>query len=108
VTAAPFDTLKLSRQLRERAHFSQEQAEDLAETLAEAFHEQIATKIDVQNAALSSQIVDLRKNSSENEEKFALPVQSKSRYPARWPFYSDPRFCQLRSEQVLQECCLSS
>ena len=50
VTAAPFDTLKLSRQLREQAHFSQEQAEGLAETLAEAFHEQIATKTDVQNA----------------------------------------------------------
>ena len=41
-------TLKLSRQLRERAHFDQEQAEGLAETLAEAFHEQIATKTDLQ------------------------------------------------------------
>jgi hypothetical protein len=50
MTAAPFDTLKLSRQLRERAHFSQEQAEGIAETLAESFHERIATKTDVQNA----------------------------------------------------------
>jgi hypothetical protein len=49
MTAAPFDTLKLSRQLRARAHFDQEQAEGLAETLAEAFHEQIATKTDMQN-----------------------------------------------------------
>jgi hypothetical protein len=32
MTAAPSDTLKLSRQLRERAHFDQEQAEGLAET----------------------------------------------------------------------------
>jgi hypothetical protein len=31
MTAAPFDTLKLSRQLRERAHFDQEQAEGFAE-----------------------------------------------------------------------------
>jgi hypothetical protein len=30
VTPAPFDTLKLSRQLRERAHFDQEQAEGVA------------------------------------------------------------------------------
>ena len=36
MTAAPFDTLKLSRQLRERAHFDQEQAEGFAEALAEA------------------------------------------------------------------------
>ena len=50
MTAAPFDTLKLSRQLRERSRFDQEQAESLAEALAEAFHEQIATKTDLQTA----------------------------------------------------------
>src|SRR5262249_48644593 len=43
--AAPWDTLKLSRQLRERAHFDQDQAEGL-----EAFHEQIAPKTDLQYA----------------------------------------------------------
>ena len=41
MTAAPFDTLKLSRQLRDRAHFNQ------IEALAEAFQEQIATKADI-------------------------------------------------------------
>jgi hypothetical protein len=43
MTAAPFDTLKLSRQLRERARLDQEQAEGFAE----AFQEQIATKTDL-------------------------------------------------------------
>jgi hypothetical protein len=42
VTSAPFDTLKLSRQLRERAHFNQDQAEGFAEALATAFQEQIS------------------------------------------------------------------
>jgi len=47
MTAAPFDTLKLSRQLRERARFDQEQAEGLAEALAEVFQQEIATKTDL-------------------------------------------------------------
>jgi hypothetical protein len=47
MTAAPFDTLKLSRQLRERARLEQEQAEGFAEALAEAFQEQIATRQDI-------------------------------------------------------------
>jgi hypothetical protein len=47
MTAAPFGTLKLSRQLRERARFDQDQAEGLAEALAEAFQEQIATRADI-------------------------------------------------------------
>jgi len=41
MTAAPCDTLKLSRQLRDRAHFNQDQAEGFAEALAKAFQEQI-------------------------------------------------------------------
>jgi hypothetical protein len=36
--------LKLSRQLRERAHFDQEQAEGVAEALAEAFQQEIAER----------------------------------------------------------------
>jgi hypothetical protein len=47
MTAAPFDTLKFSRQLRERAHFDQAQAEGVAEALAEAFQQEIATKTDL-------------------------------------------------------------
>jgi hypothetical protein len=47
MTAAPFDTLKLSRQLRERARLEQDQAEGFAEALAEAFQQEIATKTDL-------------------------------------------------------------
>jgi hypothetical protein len=45
--AAPFDTLKLARALRDRAGFSQEHAEAAADALAEAVSEQVATKQDV-------------------------------------------------------------
>ena len=37
MTAAPFDTLKLSRQLRERARLNQDQAEGFAEAFQEPF-----------------------------------------------------------------------
>jgi hypothetical protein len=45
--AAPFDTLKLARALRDRAGFSQEHAEAAADALAEAVSEQVATKQDI-------------------------------------------------------------
>jgi hypothetical protein len=56
MTAAPFDTLKLSRQLRERAHFNQDQAEGFAEALAKAFQEKIATKADILNGELRASL----------------------------------------------------
>ena len=61
MTAAPFDTLKLSRQLRERTHFDQEQAEAVAEALAEAFQQEIATKTDLAllEQRLMTKLVDM-------------------------------------------------
>ena len=47
MAAAPFDTLKLARALRDRAGFSQEHAEAAADALAESLAEQVATKQDV-------------------------------------------------------------
>jgi phage-related minor tail protein len=47
VAAAPFDTLKLARALRDRAGFSQEHAEAAADALADAVSEQVATKQDL-------------------------------------------------------------
>jgi hypothetical protein len=47
MTAVSFDTLKLSRLLRENGRFTPEQAEQLSIALAEAFQEQIATKNDL-------------------------------------------------------------
>ncbi|ACB94930.1 conserved hypothetical protein [Beijerinckia indica subsp. indica ATCC 9039] len=40
----PFDTLKLARDLRDRAHFSPEQAEGAAAALADAFQDLDAKK----------------------------------------------------------------
>ena len=49
VNAVLFDTLRLSRTLREKGHFSAEQAEALAEVLGEAAHGDLATKADLAN-----------------------------------------------------------
>ncbi len=47
MTTIPFDTLKLARSLREKAHFAPEQAEGVADALSEAFQAEIATKTDL-------------------------------------------------------------
>jgi len=47
LTTVPFDTLKLTKALQEKAHFTQTQAEGLTEALSESFKEQIATKKDI-------------------------------------------------------------
>jgi hypothetical protein len=46
VAAAHFDTLKLTKALREKAHFTQER---LTEALSDSIEEQIATKLDISN-----------------------------------------------------------
>ena len=53
--AAPFDTLKLARALRDRAGFSQEHAEAAAGALAEAVSEQVATKQDLRDVRIEIQ-----------------------------------------------------
>src|ERR1700757_1020788 len=47
MSALLFDTLRLSRTLRDKGHFTPEQAETLAEALGEAAHEDLATKADI-------------------------------------------------------------
>lgn len=47
MNAILFDTLKLSRTLRDKGHFSPEQADALAEALTEASQENLATKADI-------------------------------------------------------------
>src|SRR5712691_7993557 len=49
MSAAPFDTLKLARALRDKAGFSQEHAEAAADAFAEVVAEQVATKQDVRD-----------------------------------------------------------
>jgi hypothetical protein len=50
MAAAPFDTLKLARALRDKAGFTQEHAEATADALAEVVVGQVATKQDVGDA----------------------------------------------------------
>jgi hypothetical protein len=47
MTAAPFDTLKLARALRDKAKFSPEQAEGAADAIAEAVQSDLATRSDL-------------------------------------------------------------
>ncbi len=47
MAAAAFDTLKIVQTLRDKAHFSPEQAEGLAEAMAEAMQGDLATKTDL-------------------------------------------------------------
>jgi hypothetical protein len=61
MNAILFDTLKLFRTLRDKGHFSPEQAETLAEALGEAQHGELATKADLAavQAALELKISQL-------------------------------------------------
>ncbi len=52
MVAIPFDTLKLARSLRDKAKFDPEQAEGVADALAEAFQEEVATKTDLRELEL--------------------------------------------------------
>jgi len=58
VSAILFDTLRLSRTLRDKGHFSHEQAETLAEALGEAVQGELATKADL--AALKADMAALK------------------------------------------------
>jgi F0F1-type ATP synthase membrane subunit b/b' len=58
MTALLFDTLRLSRTLRDKGHFTSEQAEALAEALGEASQGDLATKADL--AELRTEIAELK------------------------------------------------
>lgn len=49
MTAAVIDTLALARKLRDKAHFTPEQAEGVAEAINEMLTEQVATKADLRD-----------------------------------------------------------
>jgi hypothetical protein len=52
MTATVFDTLKFARALHEKASFSREQAEGLADAMAEAMRSDLATKTDLRELEL--------------------------------------------------------
>jgi hypothetical protein len=49
VSPVLFNTLKLTRALREKGRFAQEQAEGLPDALSESFEERVPTKQDMTN-----------------------------------------------------------
>lgn len=50
--SAAFDTLRLARSLRDKAQFSAEQAEGMADAIAEAMQADLATKSDLREVEL--------------------------------------------------------
>ena len=60
MNALLFDTLRLSRILRDKGHFTAEQAEALAEALGEASHGDLATKADLTNLATKADLAAVR------------------------------------------------
>ncbi|MGH6801140.1 MAG: hypothetical protein ACRECZ_06975 [Methylocella sp.] len=56
MNALLFDTLRLSRILRDKGHFTSEQAEALAEALGEASHGDLATKADLADLATKAEL----------------------------------------------------
>ncbi|MGH7888811.1 MAG: coiled-coil domain-containing protein [Candidatus Binatia bacterium] len=60
MNALLFDTLRLSRILRDKGHFTSEQAEALAEALGEASHGDLATKADRAGLATKADLAALR------------------------------------------------
>jgi len=62
MTTLLFDTLKLSRTLRDKGHFTSEQAEALAEALGEASQDNLATKGDLLalKSEMKTEIAELR------------------------------------------------
>jgi hypothetical protein len=60
MTSTAFDTLKLARNLRDKAKFNPEQAEGLADAMAEALQGDIATKADVLTVKTELRATELR------------------------------------------------
>jgi hypothetical protein len=60
MNALLFDTLRLSRTLRDKGHFTSEQAEALAEALGEASHGDLPTKADLADLATKADLAAVR------------------------------------------------
>lgn len=60
MTAVTFDTLKFARALREKAHFTPEQAEGIADAMSEAFQGDVATKGDIASVRTDLREIELR------------------------------------------------
>jgi hypothetical protein len=81
MTATTFDTLKFARTLRDRAHFTNEQAEGMAEAISEVVQNDIATKTDIESLRIST-----------NTDIESLRISTKA----------DIRECELRLETKIE------
>ncbi|MGQ0445593.1 MAG: hypothetical protein ACT4O2_10835 [Beijerinckiaceae bacterium] len=76
VNALLFDTLRLSRILRDKGHFTSEQAEALAEALGEASHGDLATKADLANFATKADLAAVRTEIAELRTELKTELKS--------------------------------
>jgi len=68
MTAIAFDTLKFAQTLRDKAKFTQEQSEGLANAIADVTSDQLATKADIR---------DLKQDMREMEMRLEAKIDSK-------------------------------
>ncbi|SFM28929.1 coiled-coil domain-containing protein [Methylobacterium pseudosasicola] len=74
MTAVAFDTLRFVRTLRDKAKMSSEQAEGLADAIAEAIQNDLATKTDI--AAVRTDIEALRLTTKSDIETLRLATKT--------------------------------
>ncbi len=79
MAAVAFDTLKFAQTLREKAKFSPEQAEGLAEAFAHASADQLATKGDVADlrSDVKADIANLRSEIKADLRELELRLEAK-------------------------------
>ncbi len=84
--SAAFDTLRLARTLRDKAHFTTEQAEGMADAMAEALQGDLATKADL--AAVRTDIAsvrtDLRGEIRETELRLEAKIEATKSDLIKW------------------------
>jgi transcription elongation GreA/GreB family factor len=82
MNAILFDTLRLSRTLRDKGHFTPEQAEALAEALGEAAQGDLATKADL--AAVKAELVAVKADLAKLEAKLEAKIAEAKADILKW------------------------
>jgi hypothetical protein len=103
MTATTFDTLKFARTLRDRAHFTNEQAEGMAEAISEVVQNDIATKTDIESLRISTNtdIESLRISTKTDIESLRISTNTDIE-SLRISTKADIRECELRLETKIE------
>ncbi len=72
MSALLFDTLQLSLTLRDKGHFTSEQAEALAEALGAASQDNLATKVDLNALATKAELSEVKTTLAVVQAELAL------------------------------------